>query len=62
MIENDDGILEKQKIFWDRVSVDIEKNLIASLFVTRNFLKSNIKSYGDKIRDFYNKEKIIILV
>ena len=61
MIEND-GILEKQKIFWDRVSVDIEKNLIASLFVTRNFLKSNIKSYGDKIRDFYNKEKIIILV
>ena len=61
MIENDD-ILEKQKIFWDRVSVDIEKNLIASLFVTRNFLKSNIKSYGDKIRDFYNKEKIIILV
>ena len=61
MIENDD-ILEKQKIFWDRVSVDIEKNLIASLFIIRNFLKSNIRSYGDKIRDFYNKEKIIILV
>ena len=61
MIENDD-ILEKQKIFWDRVSVDIEKNLIASLFIIRNLLKSNIRSYGDKIRNFYNKEKIIILV
>ena len=61
MIENDD-ILEKQKIFWDRVSVDIEKNLIASLFIIRNLLKSNIRSYDDKIRNFYNKEKIIILV
>ena len=43
LIEIDD-LLEKYNIIWDKVSTDIKKNLIASLSIIKNFLKTKIKS------------------
>ena len=57
MIEDDD-LLEKYNTIWDKVSADIKKNLIASLSMIKNFLKTKIKSYGDEVTDFYDKEII----
>ena len=36
LIEDDD-LLEKYNTIWDKVSADIKKNLIASLFAIKNF-------------------------
>ena len=33
-----------------------KKNLIASLCIIKVFLKSKIKSHGDEVTDFYDKE------
>ena len=41
---------------WVKGRVDIKKNLIASLSIRNLFLKTKLESYGDKIKDFYDKE------
>ena len=41
---------------WDKFSADIKKNLIESLYTLNNFLKTKIKSLGDEVTDFYDKE------
>ena len=33
----------------------IHKNLIASLSIIKKILKTNIKSHGDEVSDFYDK-------
>ena len=46
----------KNIILFEIKSVPIQKkNLIASLS-TKNFLKTKIKSHGDEITEFYDKE------
>ena len=52
----DDGLLEKFYTIWDKVSADIKKNLIESLYTINNFLKTKTKSHGDEGTDFYDKE------
>ena len=52
----DNDLLQKYNIIWDKVSFDIKKNLIASLSKVNNFVKTKIKSHGDKVEDFYDKE------
>ena len=54
-IENDD-LLEKYNTIWDKASDDIQKELMASLSNNKTFLKTKIKSPGDKVRDFYDKK------
>ena len=46
-LTEDDELLEKYTI-WDKVSTDINKN--------KEFLKTKIKSHGDEVTDFYDKE------
>ena len=36
----DDGLLEKCNVIWDKISADIRKNLIANLPIIKTFGKS----------------------
>ena len=48
----DNDLLQKYNIIWDKVSFDIKKNLIASLSKVNNFVKTKIKSPGDKVENY----------
>ena len=53
LIEDDD-LLEKYNNIWNKVSADMKKNFIASLFIIKKFLKT--KKKGDEVTDIYNKQ------
>ena len=55
LIENDE-LLEKNNTVWDKVSADIKKEFDSEPFYNIHFLKTKIKSHGDEVTDFYNKE------
>ena len=42
--------------WWDKVSADIKKEFDSEPVSNKNFLKTKIKSHGDEVTDFYNKE------
>ena len=52
----DDDLLEKYNTIWDKVIAHIKKEFDRKPVYHKNFLKTKIKSYGDKVTDFYNKE------
>ena len=52
----DDELLEKHNTISDEVSLDIKKELDSKPVYNKNFLKTKIKSHGDKVTDFYDKE------
>ena len=52
----DDGLLEKYNTIWDKVSADIKKELDSEPVYNKEFLKTKIISYGDKVTDFYHKK------
>ena len=52
----DDELLEKYNTIWDEVSPDIKKEFDSKPVYNKNFLKTKIKSHGDKVTDFYDKE------
>ena len=52
----DDDLLEKYNTIWDKVIAHIKKEFDSKPVYNKNFLKTKIKSYGDKVTDFYNKE------
>ena len=54
LIENDD-LLEKYTVL-DKVSADIKKESHSEPVYNKTFLKIRIKSYGDDVTDFYDKE------
>ena len=54
LIENDD-LLEKHTVL-DKVSADIKKESDSEPVYNKTFLKTRIKSYGDDVTDFYDKE------
>ena len=43
------------KLFWIKSVLISKKNLIASLSIKKIYLKTNIKSHGDKIADISDK-------
>ena len=53
LIEDDD-LLEKYNNTWNKVSADMKKNFIASLFIIKKILKT--KKKGDEVTDIYNKQ------
>ena len=55
MIEDDD-LLEKYNTIWDKVSADIKKEFDSEQVYNKDFLKTKIKSHGDEVTDFYDKE------
>ena len=55
LIEDDD-LLEKYNILWDKVTSDVKRELDSELLYDKSLLKTKIKSYGFKAVDFYDKE------
>ena len=55
LIEDDD-LLERYNTIWDKVSADIKKEFDSELVYNITFLKTKIKSRGDKVTDFYDKK------
>ena len=54
LIEND-GLLKKYNIVWDKVRAK-KKEFDSEHVYHKIFLKTKIKSHGDEITDFYDKE------
>ena len=55
LIENDD-LIEKYNIIWDKFSADIKKEFDSDPGYNKNYLKTKIKSYGDEVSYLYDKE------
>ena len=55
LIENHD-LLEKYNTIWDKVSTDMKKEFDRNPVYNKKFLKTKIKSHGDEVTDFYDKE------
>ena len=49
-------IEEKYNTIWDKVSGDNKKEFDSEPVYNKEFLKTKIKSYGDEVTDFYDKE------
>ena len=57
---------EKYNNIWDKVNVDIEKELDSESVYNKEFLKTKIKSHGEKLQIFtikkFSRWTLIILV
>ena len=52
----DNNLLEKYNTIWDKVSADMKKEFDSELVCDKMFLKTKIKSYGDKLQIFMVKK------
>ena len=52
----EENLLEKYNTICDKVSADIKKEFDRNPVYNKEFLKSKIKSYGDEVTDFCDKE------
>ena len=52
----DDNLLEKYNIIWDKFSADIKKEFNSKPVYYKILLKIKTKSYGHEVTDFYHKE------
>ena len=55
LIEDDD-LLKKYNTIWDKVSADIKKESDSEPVYNKKLLKTKIKSYGDEVTYFHDKE------
>ena len=55
LLIEDDDLLKKCNTIWNKVSPDIKK-FDGKPVYSKEFLKTKIKSRGDEIEDFYDKE------
>ena len=56
LLIEDDDLLKTFKTIWDKVSADIKIQFDSQPVYNKEFLKTEIKSHGDEVTDFYNKE------
>ena len=52
----DDGLIKKYNTVWNNVSADIEKEFDSKPVYNKEFLKTKIKSHGNKVTDFFDKK------
>ena len=52
----DDVLLERHNIIWDKISADINKEFDSEPVYNKKILKTEIKSHGDEVTDFYDKK------
>ena len=52
----EENLLEKYNTICDKVSADIKKEFDRNPVYNKEFLKNKIKSYGDEVTDFCDKE------
>ena len=55
-LTEDDDLLEKYNATWDKVSIDTKNKFDGETIYKKKFLKTKIKSHGDKVTDFYDSE------
>ena len=55
LIEDDD-LLEKYNTIWNKVGAYIKKEFDSDSVYNQNYLKTKMKSHGDEVTDFYDKE------
>ena len=55
MIEDDD-LLEKHNTIRNKVGTDIKKQFGSEPLYNKNFLQTKIKSFGDEVTHFHEKE------
>ena len=55
LIEDDD-LLEKYNIMWNKVSADIKKEFDSEPVYDKNYLKKKKKSYGYEVTDLHDKK------
>ena len=55
-LNEDDDLLEKCNVIWDKFSANITKEFDRECAYDKKFLQTKIKSHGDKVRNFYDKE------
>ena len=55
-LTKDYNSLEKYNAISDKVSADIKKQFDSELIYNKEYLKTKLKSHGDEVTDFYNKE------
>ena len=51
----DDDLLETYNNIWDKISAGITKKFDSEPVYNKNILKTKIKSYGDEVTGFYDK-------
>ena len=52
----DNNLLEKYNIVWDKISADIKKEFDSKPVYNKTFFKTKIKSYYNEATGFYDKE------
>ena len=52
----EDDCLLKIYTIWDKISADIKREFDSEPVYNKEFLKTKIKSHGDEVTDFYDKE------
>ena len=52
----DDDLLETYNDIWNKISNSIKKELDCEPIYNKKFLKTKIRSYGNKATDFHDKE------
>ena len=55
LLIKDNDLLEKNNFIWDKVRADINKEFDSELVYKKEFWKTKIKSHGDDVTDFYEK-------
>ena len=55
-LTEDEDLLEKYNTIWDKFRAEIKKEFDSEPVYNKNFLKAKVKSYGDDVKDFYDKE------
>ena len=48
-------LIERVNTIWDKVSADVNKKSDSEPVYKKNYLNTKIKSHGDEITDFYDK-------
>ena len=56
LIEDDDDLLEKYVLSGIKSVLTSKRNFYNKPLYDKNFLKTKIKSHGDKVTNFYDKE------
>ena len=52
----DDELLQRYNIIWNKISTNIKKEFDSEPVYSKRFLKTKTKSYRDEATDFHNKE------
>ena len=56
------NIINAINIIWDNLSGNIKKKFDSKPICNKNYLKPKIKCHGDEVTNFYNKERLTLMI